>query len=101
MDSYIWGVILVGMLATFATRALPFVLLSRYAEHPLLRFLGRFLPPVLMVLLVIYATADLAVDLSAVWQVIAATLTVVMLQWFSKNPLISISVGSLVYALLL
>lgn len=101
MDSYIWGVILVGTLATFATRALPFVVLGRYAQHPLLRFLGRYLPPVLMVLLVVYATADLAQSLPSAAIVSLATLSVALLQWRFKNPLISIFAGSLVYALMI
>lgn len=101
MDSYIWGVILVGTLATFATRALPFVVLGCYAQHPLLRFLGRYLPPVLMVLLVVYATADLAQGLPSAAIVALATLTVALLQWRFKNPLISIFAGSLVYALMI
>lgn len=101
MDSYIWGVILVGTLATFATRALPFVVLGRYAQHPLLRFLGRYLPPVLMVLLVVYATADLAQSLPSAAIVALATLTVALLQWRFKNPLISIFAGSLIYALMI
>lgn len=101
MDSYIWGVILVGTLATFATRALPFVVLGRYAQHPLLRFLGRYLPPVLMVLLVVYATADLAQSLPSAAIVALSALTVALLQWRFKNPLISIFAGSLVYALMI
>ena len=101
MDSYIWGVILVGTLATFATRALPFVLLDRFAQHPLLGFLGRYLPPVMMVLLVVYATADLVSSSATLGIVLVATLCVALLQWTLKNPLISIFVGSLLYALLI
>lgn len=101
MDSYIWGVILVGTLATFATRALPFVLLGRFAQHPLLRFLGRYLPPVLMVLLVVYATADLISSSATLGAVLASSVCVALLQWTLKNPLISIFTGSLVYALLI
>jgi len=101
MDSYIWGVILVGTLATFATRALPFVLLGRFAQHPLLRFLGRYLPPVMMVLLVVYATADLISSSATLGVVLASSLCVALLQWTLKNPLISIFAGSLLYALLI
>ena len=101
MDSYIWGVILVGTLATFATRALPFVLLGRFAQHPLLRYLGRYLPPVLMLLLVVYATADLISSSVTLGVVLVSSLCVALLQWTLKNPLISIFAGSLVYALLI
>jgi branched-subunit amino acid transport protein AzlD len=91
----------VGTLATFATRALPFVLLGRFAQHPLLRFLGRYLPPVLMVLLVVYATADLISSSVTLGVVLVSSLCVALLQWTLKNPLISIFAGSLVYALLI
>jgi len=98
MDAYIWGVILVGTLATFATRALPFLVLARYANHPLLQFLGRFLPPVMMVLLVFYAGADLVSAPATLLAVTLATLSVALLQWYLCNPLLSIFVGTLVFA---
>lgn len=101
MDSYIWGVILVGMVATFATRALPFVVLGRFADHPLLRFLGRYLPPVMMVLLVVYSTADLMQGANTTLVVLISTATVAVLQWTQRNALVSIFAGSLVYALLI
>lgn len=62
---YLSGVILVLAAATFFTRALPFVLLARVKNHPLLEHLGRFLPPIVMVLLVVYSfknDADFSVD---------------------------------------
>lgn len=52
---YLSSVIAVLATATFFTRVLPFLLLSRLANHPLLEYLGRFLPPIVMVLLVVYS----------------------------------------------
>lgn len=52
---YLCSVITVLAAVTFFTRALPFVLLSQAANHPLLEHLGRFLPPIVMVLLVLYS----------------------------------------------
>jgi len=54
-----------------------------------------------MVLLVVYATADLAQSLPNAAIVALSTLTVALLQWRFKNPLISIFAGSLVYALMI
>lgn len=45
-------------LTTFATRLLPFVALARQADHPLILHLGRYLPPAVMLILVIYALRD-------------------------------------------
>lgn len=100
MDSYIWGVILVGTLATFSTRALPFALLAPFATHPLLQFLGRYLPPVMMVLLAVYAGADLVKVVATPTAIVAATLCTALLQWYLRNPLFSIFLGTLVYGLL-
>ena len=50
--------IVVCALATFATRVIPFLALSRQAEHPLILHLGRYLPPTVMMILVIYALRD-------------------------------------------
>ena len=52
---YLSSVIAVLAVTTFFTRALPFLLLSRVSNHPLLEHLGRFLPPIVMVLLVVYS----------------------------------------------
>jgi len=101
MDSYIWGLILVGMLATFATRALPFIVLGQYAQHPLLKFLGRYLPPVMMVLLVVYATGSMANDVSTGVILGVSAMCVALLQWFFSNPLLSIFLGTLIYAVLI
>jgi branched-subunit amino acid transport protein AzlD len=39
--------------ATFATRALPF-LIFKDQQHPVILFLGKYLPPTVMTLLVLY-----------------------------------------------
>ncbi|MDR9440808.1 MAG: AzlD domain-containing protein, partial [Halomonas sp.] len=52
------GFIAVCVAATFATRVLPFVALARHAEHPLILHLGRYLPPAVMMILVLYALRD-------------------------------------------
>ncbi len=46
--------------ATFATRALPFVVLRRQQAQPWLHFAGRYLPPAIMLLLLIYCLKDIA-----------------------------------------
>ena len=97
MSAYLIGFILVSACATFATRALPFVLFRQGADHPLLQYLGRYLPPVMMVLLLIYASNDLSLD----WASPVGLVVVALLQWFLKNALLSIGLGTLVYILLL
>ena len=46
--TYLIMVILVMTAATFLTRATPFLLLRKRADHPLLIFLGRYIPAAIM-----------------------------------------------------
>ena len=48
-------------LLTFALRAAPFLLLARAGDSPLVRYVGRVLPPGIMVILVVYALRGTAV----------------------------------------
>ncbi|GAA0683691.1 hypothetical protein GCM10009104_06100 [Marinobacterium maritimum] len=96
MDStaYLLSVVLVAAVATFLTRALPFVLLYRWAEHPMLKHLGRYLPPVLMVLLLIYALKDALITGADLLPSLAALVVVAVLHLLLRNPLISILSGT-------
>lgn len=97
MSEYLIAFILISALATFMTRALPFILFRQGTDKPLLQYLGRYLPPVMMVLLLIYASTDLTLD----WASPIALMVVAVLQWFGRNALLSIGVGTLIYIFLL
>lgn len=98
---YLVGFIAIAALATVATRAMPFLFLSRHSQHPLLEYLGRYLPPALMVLLVVYAVSDLPMA-NQQWSISLGSLVLVAVtQWFSKNALLSIAMGSLFYMVLI
>ncbi len=99
-QTYLLSFILVAALATFLTRALPFVLFSRHSDHPLLEFLGRYLPPVLMVLLVVYAMRDALLSGQDLLPSLLALGVVVGLQLWLRNALISIGGGTALYMLL-
>jgi len=100
MESSI-GFLLVFMLvmaaATFITRALPFVLFHKKSDHPLLEYLGTFLPPVLMVLLLVYSFKnETFLSIGFVPEIIGLLSTLVLhLLW--RQPLISIVGGTGVY----
>lgn len=97
-------VIIVSALATFATRVLPFVALSRQADHPLVLHLGRYLPPAVMMILVLYALRDfrpmalgsLNLDANGIPMLIAAICVVVLHLW-RRNALLSIIGGTGLY----
>ena len=94
---YLWLFILVMTAATFLTRALPFVLLYKYAQNDLLVYLGRYLPPMLMVVLLVYSFQDenfISVDFLP--ELLGVVVTAVMhLLW--RQPLVSITTGTGVY----
>ncbi|QEA39997.1 branched-chain amino acid transporter [Pistricoccus aurantiacus] len=93
--------ILVCALATLATRVLPFIALSRQADNPLILHLGRYLPPAVMLILVLYALQDfrplsdgqLNVSPNG-WPMILASLSVVILHLWRRNALLSIVTGT-------
>ncbi|GAA0786045.1 branched-chain amino acid transporter permease [Marinobacterium sediminicola] len=96
MDStaYLLSVVAVAAVATFLTRALPFLLLYRWAEHPMLKHLGRYLPPVLMVLLLMYALKDALVTGVELLPSLVSLVIVGILHLLFRNPLISILSGT-------
>ena len=96
--------IAVCALATFATRVIPFVALARHADHPLIIHLGRYLPPAVMMILVIYALRDFRPLLDGRlnagadgWPMILASLVVVVLHLWRRNALLSIIAGTGAY----
>ena len=103
-DSMLVLIIAVCAMATFATRVLPFVALSRHAEHPLILHLGRYLPPAVMLILVLYALRDFRPlaegSLNAGENglpLIVASITVATLHLWRRNALLSIMGGTGLY----
>lgn len=95
IDLYLLSAIGIMTAATFATRAASFLLLRQGANHPTLLYLGRYLPPAVMMLLVIYSIKDVPL-LSPphglpYWIAIAATTAVHL---WKRNALLSIVVGT-------
>ena len=96
--TYLLLVILVMTLATFLTRATPFLLLRKRADHPLLIFLGRYTPAAIMTILVIYSlgSVDLGAPPHGAPELIAALLTLAAhLLW--RQALLSIFAGTAFY----
>ncbi|MFO7909859.1 AzlD domain-containing protein [Vreelandella aquamarina] len=108
LNDPVWQLIIVCALATFATRVLPFVALYRQADHPLIIHLGRYLPPAVMLILVIYALRDLrpltpdqtlSFDANGL-PLLIASLTVAALHLWRRNALLSIGLGTASYMLM-
>ena len=95
---YLSSVILAMTAATFLTRLLPFLLFRNRAEHPLLSYLGRYLPPAIMTILVLYSLqgVDLFTPPFGARELIAVSVTLVLHRW-RRNPLLSIFTGTACY----
>lgn len=97
---YLSSVITVLAVTTFFTRALPFLLLSRAANHPLLEYLGRFLPPIVMVLLVVYSFKNEATFSVSFLPELACIALVAVLHLAFRQALLSIVGGTAAYMVL-
>jgi branched-subunit amino acid transport protein AzlD len=98
---YAVGVIIAMGLVTFALRALPFVASRWLNKHPMVQRLGEFLPLAIMTLLLVHAMTGSALEHAAgPWPELLAIALVVLLQWRSKNALLSIVIGTSVYVLI-
>jgi branched-subunit amino acid transport protein AzlD len=99
--------IAVCAVATLATRVVPFVALARQADHPLILHLGRYLPPAVMLVLVIYALRDFRPLAEGQLNLadnglpmLLAALVVTALHLWRRNALLSIVVGTGLYMLM-
>lgn len=96
--------IAVVVLATMITRFTPFLLFRSGAGHetpPFVKYLGRVLPAAVFGMLVVYCFKSTPI-LSAPHGLpeLIAALTVILLHLWKKQMLLSISVGTVVYMVL-
>ncbi|MBC2768362.1 branched-chain amino acid transporter permease [Pusillimonas minor] len=99
--NYVWITIAVMAGVTFALRALPFVAGRWLRRQGLVHKLGATLPLSVMTLLLLHAMVGAARDNPAgVWQEGVAILLVLVLQWRTRNTLLSIVVGTAAYLLM-
>lgn len=100
-SKYALAVIVAMGLVTLALRALPFVAAQWLKKHPVVQHLGQFLPLAIMTLLLVHSMTGAALEHpSGPWPELLAVALVVLLQWRSKNALLSIVVGTCVYVLI-
>ena len=98
---YSLGAIAAMGLVTFALRATPFVASQWLKKHPMVQRLGQFLPLAIMTLLLIHsALGSIKENPVGPWAELVAVALVGILQWRSKNALLSILIGTGVYVLL-
>ena len=89
---------LVATLVIFATRLFPFALFSKREPPPLLRFVEKYIPPMIMAILLVYCLKD--VDFLhrpfGIPQLAALTVTVSTYLW-KGNSMVSIFGGTILF----
>ncbi|MBE5884295.1 MAG: branched-chain amino acid transporter AzlD [Lachnospiraceae bacterium] len=98
------SVAIIGVVAlcTLLTRALPFWILGGKREIPqTVKYLGKVLPPAIMVILVIYClkSVNIFVGSRGIPEFLAVALVVALHCW-RKNTLLSIGAGTVFYMIL-
>lgn len=96
-------VIAIVAICTFVTRLFPFLIFGRKGEpSPMIRFLGKALPPAVMAILIIYClkNVDFLLPKSILPQLLSI-LTVVLLHLWKRNNLLSIGLGTVCYMFLI
>ena len=97
------GSILIAAMAltTMLLRFLPF-LIFRTKTPPLITYLGNVLPPAIIGMLVIYCLKDVSLtEAPHGMPELIASVCVILLHIWNRNPLISILMGTAVYMLLI
>lgn len=92
---------LVSALVIFATRLFPFALFSKGEPPRILRFIEKYIPPMIMAILLVYCFKDVNFTSHpfGLPQIIALAVTVVSYLWKS-NSMISIFGGTIVFMIL-
>lgn len=96
-------IVAVAAVCTFATRLFPFALFGNKKEVPkFIQYLGNILPVAILGILIVYCLKDFAYgDKNVILpQIIAVTATALVHLW-KRSTLLSMSVGTIGYMLLI
>lgn len=98
---YLESFILVMAAATFATRIIPFVFFAKLKDNQAISFAGRYLPLMVMPILVVYSLKDTKVSPPAgsLPEVVAVAVVVTVHLW-RANALLSIGLGTAAFVAL-
>lgn len=101
-ESYLFFGILIAFLATFTTRAIPFLLFSKKRPNATLRYIELYLPIMIMIVLVFYAIKDVSFitypyGIAEIIGILVAT----SLHLIFKKALFSIITSTIIYMLII
>ncbi len=90
--------ILIMAAVTFFLRTFPFILPSRITNHPVLYKVGKDLPAAIMMMLVIYALANISwSSTSQAVSILIAIAICAVAQYFTRNMFIAIGGSTIFY----
>ena len=95
--NYLLLVILIMTAATYTTRLAPFVLFASHKEAPILTFIAKNSPPMVMTILLIYMLRDVNYLSFEVVYTFIALLVTIGFHLYRRNALLSIIAGTIVY----
>lgn len=97
------ALVAVGLSAViiFLTRAFPFILFSKREPPTVLRFIEKYIPPMIMGVLVVYSLKDVKFTAVpyGVPHIISIAVTAVLHLW-KKNSMVSIFGGTILFMIL-
>jgi branched-subunit amino acid transport protein AzlD len=93
--------IVVMTAATFITRLLPFVIFQKQSKHPLMSYIAKYAPPMIMSILVLYVLQGVDFTNISSLKTLAAIATTVGVHLWRGNSLMSIFAGTSLYMFLL
>ena len=102
-DAYLWSLVVVTGAVTLLLRAFPFLIFGSGRRPPrLVDYLGRVISPAAIAMLTVYCFCSYFRDVRLQDHLygiaeLSAGLVVVGLQWWRRNPLLSILAGTVVY----
>ncbi len=97
------AMILTAAVCTFATRVAPFLLFNGKKEiPPIIRYLGKTLPPAVIALLIVYCLKNVSWTAAPHgFPEILCIAVVALLHIWKRNNLLSIGVGTVLYMFLI
>lgn len=99
--TYLLEVIAVMAIATFLTRLIPFVALHAFGESPLMIYLARVTPPVIMTILLLFTLHGLKSSGGTLFFALPAISVTLLVHLWKENALLSIFSGTCLYMVLI
>ena len=92
---------IVSAAVIFATRAFPFVLFSKKDPPQIIRFIEKYIPPMIMAILLVYCMKDVNFVKSpfGLPQTLSLALTIILHLW-KNNSMLSIFGGTIAFMVL-